>query len=309
MLQSANWSVIVNPSAKGGKALEQWEKLEQVFKQQGIAYVLSLTTKPGDAVEIVQERILAGNRQVLVVGGDGSLNEVVNGLLSQNEVPTTEVKLAVFPAGTGNDFVKTWQIPSDAEDFAEMLNKGETCVQDAGQIVFPNSAQPTHYFLNVAGIGFDALVAHRANTAKIAGKSGLLTYIKALVGSLTAYRAVNCRVSIDDRHVSYPVFTVLAGIGKFAGSGMKLVPDAVANDGFFHVTAVRKISKLKIVFNLLRLFSGKFTHFKEVDVLVAKQVKVFPDSGLFVQADGESLGEGPVEFRILPGRIQVVVPK
>jgi diacylglycerol kinase family enzyme len=125
---------------------------------------------------------------------------------------------------------------------------------------------------------------------------------------LKDYQAVDCQVEIDGKLSNFPVFTVLAGIGKYAGSGMKLVPAAIPNDGLFHVTAVRQISKMKIVRNLGKLFSGRFTHFKEVQVTTAKVVRVITSSQLFVEADGESFGSGAIEFSILPAQIKITIP-
>jgi diacylglycerol kinase (ATP) len=308
MQQPETWSVILNPSAKGGKAAHSWKKLEKALHAARIPFQLHLTEKSGDGTRLTNSCIQSGDRKILVVGGDGSLNEVVQAILEQQTVTPTTIQLAIFAAGTGNDFVKTWKIPVHPASFVEMLKKGNTAIQDAGAIQYLNTSKPKQFFINVAGIGFDALVAYRANEAKKSGKSGLLTYISALIGSLKDYQVVDCKVEIDGKPSNFPVFTVLAGIGKFAGSGMKLVPDAIPNDGLFHVTAVKQISKLKIVRNLGKLFSGKFTHFKEVEVTTAKVIRVTPSSQLFVEADGESFGSGAIEFSILPAQIKITIP-
>jgi diacylglycerol kinase (ATP) len=308
MQHPETWSVILNPSAKGGNAAKSWKKLEKQLQATQVSYKLHLTERSGDGTRIAHQIIQSGDRKILVVGGDGSLNEVIQAILEQEIVPSTEIQVAIFAAGTGNDFVKTWKIPLNIEPFVKMLQQGNVAIQDAGAIQYLNTNKPKQYFINVAGIGFDALVAYRANEAKKSGKSGFLTYISALIGSLKDYQAVDCEVELDGKSSSYSVFTVLAGIGKYAGSGMKLVPDAIPNDGLFHVTAVKQISKLKIVRNLGKLFSGKFTHFKEVEVTTAKVIRVTPSSQLFVEADGESIGSGAIEFSILPAQIKITIP-
>lgn len=308
MQQSETWSVILNPSAKGGKAAQCWKKLEVELHFQHVAFQLYLTEKPGDGTAIAHQCIIMGSRKILVVGGDGSLNEVVRAILEQTKVPSEEIQLAIFAAGTGNDFVKTWKIPSMPKTFVLLLKQNKTVIQDAGSISYPNTKKPLQYFINVAGIGFDALVAHRANEAKKRGKSGLLTYIGALISGLKDYEAVRCAVEADGKSTTFEVFAVLAGIGKFAGSGMKLVPDADPTDGYFHITAVRKISRLKVVLNLASLFTGKFTHLKEVQIFKAKKIRVSPSEQMFVEADGESFGSGEVEFCILPSRIKITIP-
>lgn len=308
MQHPETWSVILNPSAKGGNAAKSWKKLEKQLQATQVTYKLHLTEKSGDGTRIAHQIIQTGDRKILVVGGDGSLNEVIQAILDQEIVPSTEIQVAIFAAGTGNDFVKTWKIPLKIEPFVQMLKQGNVVIQDAGAIQYLNTNKPKQYFINVAGIGFDALVAYRANEAKKSGKSGLLTYISALIGSLKAYQAADCEVEIDGKSSRFPVFTVLAGIGKYAGSGMKLVPDAVPNDGLFHVTAVSQISKMKIVRNLGKLFSGRFTHFSEVHISTAKVIRIMPSTQLFVEADGESFGSGAVEFSILPAQIKITIP-
>jgi YegS/Rv2252/BmrU family lipid kinase len=308
MQQPETWSVILNPSAKGGKAARCWKKLEAELHLQQVAFQLFLTEKPGDGTAIAHRCIKTGSRKILVVGGDGSLNEVVHAILVQSEVPSQEIQLAIFAAGTGNDFVKTWKIPSGPKAFVLLLKQEKTVLQDAGSISYPNTKKPLQYFINVAGIGFDALVAYRANEAKKIGKSGLLTYIGALISGLKDYEAISCTVDADGKSSTFEVFAVLVGLGKFAGSGMKLVPDADPTDGYFHITAVRKISRLKVVLNLVSLFTGKFTHLKEVQIFTAKVIRVSPFKQMFVEADGESFGSGAVEFSILPSRIKITIP-
>jgi diacylglycerol kinase (ATP) len=308
MQHPETWSVILNPTANGRKSTQRWELLEAQLKANQIPFQLFQTTQSGDGTTIALQCLKNGSRSILIVGGDGSVNEVVHAILDQTEIPSHLIKLAIYPAGTGNDFVRTFKIPSEPKAFVKMMLQSKFQIQDAGSIQYLDTQKPLQYFINVAGIGFDAFVAYTANVAKKKGKSGVLTYLIALISSLSKYEAVECVVEIDDEKSTFPVFAILAGIGKYAGNGMKLVPDAIPNDGLFHVTAVLKIGKAKVIRNIAKLFTGAFKHLEEVKITTAKVVRVYPSKKLYVEADGESFGYGPVEFRILPERIQMLIP-
>ncbi len=308
MQHPETWAVILNPTANGRKSTQHWKQLKAQLKANKIPFQLYETAKSGDGTTITHQCLKLGSRRILVVGGDGSLNEVVNAVLDQSEIPSHQIQLAIYPAGTGNDFVRTLKIPDNPIVFVKMMLQGKFNLHDAGSIEYLGTQKPLSFFINVAGIGFDAFVAYTANEAKRKGKSGLLTYLSALIKSLFKYEAVECEVVIDQEKTTFQVFAILAGIGKYAGNGMKLVPDAVPDDGLFHITAVRKIGKLKVVRNIAKLFNGTFDQLDEVKITTAKRVRVYPTKRLYVEADGESLGYGAVEFRILPARIQMLIP-
>ncbi len=305
-MQNQAWAIILNPHAKGGKAAKIAKKLFERLDAMQITFAIYETKGPGGGEDCARQCIEDGYSHILVAGGDGSVYDVLNGMLSHPAYTANTYKLAVFPIGTGNDFARITKAPSDPLYFAELLGKMNFRRFDVGQIIREN--QPLRYFINVAGLGFDAQVAAYANDLKKKGYSGLTTYLFSLLSTLFRYREADCTIRIDDAEaIRMPLFTVLAGNGTHAGNGMRLAPDADPTDGYFHITCVGKIARLKVVFNVHRIFGGTFKHFKEVHIYKVRRLKIIPHNKVAIQADGELLETGTVEFQILPAAVQIMV--
>jgi len=302
------WFLLVNPSAGGGKAQNHIHEIEMLLIARNMAFKIDVTACPGDATNIVEKAILDGYRKFIVAGGDGTLNEVANGILTQKVVSSTQITLAQLPLGTGNDWRRTYGIPDKLADCIDIIKGGKTNIQDAGLIRYSKDGQiHKKYFINVAGCGFDAHVTADANRKKLRGKSGMLTYIGSLISSINTYKEPKVSVEIDGKKNELDLFTLLAGICKYAGNKMKLVPHAIPNDGLLQTIMVRKISRLKIIFNIARLFNGSFTKLVEVESGSCKKIKVESNSPLLLQVDGESIGVAPFEIEILPSCLCVIV--
>ncbi len=304
MLKS-DWALILNPRAKGGKAARLGRKLINALAEFDISFKLFETGGPGGGEMCALNCIDEGYRNILVAGGDGSVYDVLNGLLSHPSYNAAQFKLAVYPIGTGNDFARFTKMPFSPEGFAKEIKAGYSEFFDAGKIVF--GSKTPRYFINVAGLGFDAQVAERANIMKKKGFSGVSTYVLALLTTLFRYREIDCTIELDGKSFRAAIFTLLVGNGTHAGNGMRLAPDASPQDGYFHVTCVTKISRRKIVANIHRIFSGNFKHFKEVEIYKSQSLRVFSNAQITFQADGELLQAAAAEFKILPNAIQLVV--
>lgn len=305
-MEHANWFLILNPKAGGGKGLRNKRRIEQSLTNAGISYTLYETKHVGDAIEITKQSIEKGFRKFVVAGGDGTLNEVANGILGQAHVPSDQILLAQIPVGTGNDWRRTWKIPNSIESSINLLKNSVSQKQDVANISFSNQGKESNlWFINVAGCGFDAEVAQAANAAKAQGKSGILTYVSHLVGTLTKYKEPRVDYSVDNQKQHTELFAILAGICRFAGNAMKLVPDAEPSDGLFHLTIASKINRIKVIFNLPRLFTGSFTKLKEVQTLTCTKLEIHTP-GLPIQADGESIGYTPAIFVIHSQKLNIV---
>jgi diacylglycerol kinase (ATP) len=305
-MQNQAWAIILNPKAKGGNAAKIAQKLLARLDVLKLAYVVYETKGQGGGEDCARQCIDDGYTQILIAGGDGSVYDALNGILSHPQYSVDAYKLAVFPIGTGNDFARITKASASPDRFAELLEKMNFRRFDVGQII--RESHPIRYFINVAGLGFDAQVAAYANQLKKKGYSGMITYLFALLATLFHYRDADCTLSVDDGEpFRMSLFTVLAGNGTHAGNGMRLAPDANPTDGYFHITCVGKISRLKVVLNVHRIFAGTFKHFKEVKIYTARSLRIVPHEKVAIQADGEWLETGAVEFKILPLAVQMLV--
>jgi len=293
--------------AGGGKAGKKYPKIEALLKTKHFQFVTFKTTQAGEGEHSVLNAIKEGYRNFLVCGGDGTLNEIVNGVMKQDLVPTQEITIGLIPIGTGNDWGRTWNLSRNLEHSISIIEKGKTVIQDAGKVVFDAQPGSSIWFVNVAGCGFDAAVAYAANKEKEKGNSSVLTYINQLIKTLFKYDVVNCEINIDGKTVSSELFAVLVGIGKFAGNKMKLVPNAIADDGLFDITLAHKISPWKVIWNFPKLFNGKFLDLKEVEVFRGREISIQAQKDVYFQADGESMGKAPLHISIVPKALKVIV--
>ena len=302
--------VIVNPNAGGRKAEKDWPQIEAILKKQTFEIEVIETKYRHHAISIVADKITNDHyRNIIVVGGDGTVNEVVNGIFAQNEVPTMDIRMGVVMIGTGNDWGKMFDIPNDYEEAIALISAKNTFVQDVGHVsYFVGKEEKTRYFINCAGLGFDALVTETTNKSKDAGKSSTLSYFKSLIGSLFRYKPIDVRVHIDNREIlDGKLFTLSLGIGKYTGGGMQQNPDAVADDGLFDLMLVDNIAKTKLIRKIKKLYDGSIKEIKEVQSFRLNNMKVESDHKLMLEVDGESLGHAPFTFGLIPESLQVII--
>lgn len=300
------WCVIFNPKANGSKAKKFENQIKSVFQSISLPYQWEETSHAGHAKLLVKQAIESGITKILVCGGDGTLNEVVNGIMQQTKVESNLISLAVFPIGNGNDWARTHQLTNKKSDLTRLLQYGSTAQHDIGMITF--NQEEVSYFINVAGIGFDGLAAHVANQKKELGKSGKFTYILSLIKALKIFVPQNAEIKWDEQVWKGELFACLVGIGKYAGNGMKLVPDALYYDGLIDITLVEKISKWKVILNFKNLFSGQFFHNKEVRGIRTKSIEI-SSKGFISQIDGEVKQSEYLKIECLPAALQVLVIK
>jgi YegS/Rv2252/BmrU family lipid kinase len=265
------------------------------------------TERKGHAIELSKEGILRGYRRILCVGGDGTLNEIVNGVFSQENCPSKEITLGLIPVGTGNDWGRMFGIPLDYEGAIKIIKEGKMMLHDIGTIsFFKGSEKEKRYFINIAGLGFESVVVKRTNNQKDKGKSGKAIYFYNLLMSLISYKNTKAEIVIDGKKIEADVFSINVGNGRYCGGGMRQTPFAVPDDGILDVTIIKGMGKIEIILNLKILYNGKILNHPKVEGHKCKNVIVRSDSVLYAEADGESLGHTPVEFNIIPASINIV---
>ena len=304
------WLVIVNPNAGAGKCGEDWPEISKILHDENMNFHIEMTNRRFHALILTRNKISEGYRKIIVVGGDGTLNEVLNGVFAQQEIPTTEITLGMIPVGTGNDWARMFEISKDYRKAIQIIKTGKTFVQDAGKVSFMKSErQFKRYFLNIAGIGFDALIASKSNRLKEKGKRNALVYFWNIFLGLFNYHFFSANVSIDGKQSSLNIFSMNVGICKFNGGGMMQVPDAIPNDGIFDLTIIKKVGRFSVLKSLPMLYNGKIKKHPKVVSFNAKSIKIESGKSVFLETDGESLGHTPFEFEIIPRSVKVITGK
>ena len=299
--------VIINPNAGRGKGARDWPQISLLLEKYGITCTSRLTKSVRHAIELTTQGIIDGFRKIIVVGGDGTMNEVVNGVFCQDSCLTTDIELAMITVGTGNDWGRMFGIPQDYEGAIKVIREHRLCLQDAGVIhYFHGTEKQKRYFINIAGLGFDAVVAKRTNIQKAKGKGGKMIYMLNLLKSLISYRSTNTEVDIDGYKIANNTFTISIGIGRFSGGGMMQTPEAVTDDGLFDITVVKNIGKSDLIMNLRKLYNGSILDHPKIEGYRGKRIIIDSDPLIHVEADGESLGHSPIEFNIIPRAIYVI---
>ncbi len=308
--EKPGWLVVVNPNAGVGKGAKDWKTISRLLDKQGLKYRTLFTKRRLHAMEMVEGSINKGYRKILVVGGDGTMNEAVNGIFNQKSIPTTQVTLGMISVGTGNDWIRTYNFPTEYKKAIKVIKKEDTLIQDAGIVKYQNdSGERTRYFINMAGLGFDGLVAQKTNHDKDMGKSNPLLYLKNLVSSLFAYKSSQAKVIVDDKEFNEKIFSVGIGIGQYNGGGMRQAPNALTDDGLFDLTLIKDLSKWSVVASIRRLYNGTIGKHKRVITLVGKMIRIETDPPVLLETDGESLGHAPFEFEIIPKSVKVIINK
>lgn len=302
------WYAIINPQAGSGKGKTDWPQIESLLKANGIDFDFVFTTHKYHSVELAVNAINQGYKKLIAVGGDGTLNEIVNGVFIQAKYPTTEIVIGVIAVGTGNDWSRMYEIQSTYEGKIAAIKAGKLFLQDVGRVEYEESkVKQARYFANAAGIGFDAEVARRTNRLKEHGHRGKILYIGSLVRALFDYKPSYINIAIDGERLGGTIFSLTVGIGRFNGGGMMQVPNAVSDDGLFDVTVIRQIRRFEVIRNIYRLYNGTILSHPKISGHIGKTVTISSETPIGLEVDGESLGVSPFTFSVVPHSINVIV--
>jgi YegS/Rv2252/BmrU family lipid kinase len=296
---------ILNPVAGRGKTYLAIKKIRSILRQIGIDHNISITNAPGHATELA--RTTCDDYDVVVaVGGDGTINEVINGLIRG------KAALGILPLGSGNDFAKAIKVPQNIQKAIDIILEHNKKTIDIGKVKTTKylESQSNHinerYFVNGVGIGFDAMVAFESSKIKIL--SGLPLYITALIKALFKYRTPDCIMKVDEIRLKSRFFLIAVGNGISAGGGFYLTPDALLDDYKFDVCYVDHVNLFQIVKIFPSVLKGLHGKFKQVHFTQAKNIHVNSKNKFYVHADGEIVGNlaSEVEISMIPGVLQVI---
>ncbi len=308
--------IIVNPKSASGSTQTRWARIASDWASHYGAFNVDFTEHRGHATELAKKAAESGREFIVACGGDGTINEVANGILLSGK----DAELGVLPQGTGGDFRRTLGMPSTIRRASEALKNGVTKRIDVGKVTFLSHANATEerYFLNVASVGLSAAIIERVKTT---GNLNWITFGslrgKASFAYSTAKEVLNMsaktvRVKFDDEPVkSLQTIVLVVANARYFGGGMKIAPDAIIDDGLLNVINIGDIGAAKISMNVQKLYAGTHYSLEEVKHTMVKRIEVssIGDEAIHLELDGELPGKLPAIFEIMPSALRVRVPK
>ena len=301
---------IVNPHSGNGATGREWPRIQTAAKAQlGTTLTSCLTSGPGDATRMAKSHLLDGADVIVCVGGDGTLNEVVNGFMDENGPIRKDALLGFIPNGTGCDFVKTVPIPRDLEESLDTLRSGNPRLIDLGRLRYRNhqDAPSTRYFHNITSFGLGGEVDARVNrTTKAFGP--FISFIWSTLIAILSYGKKTIRLKVDNHYdEEIKIWNVAVANGQHHGGGMRVAPGAVIDDGLFHITVIGDLSLAGVFRHLPKLYNGKIREIKEVSCLTGKKVEAFSQEPVLLDVDGEQPGILPITIDIIPSALWVIM--
>lgn len=287
---------IINPTAGKGKNINLIPEIKRMMELKNEEYFIEVTEKVGHATEIVKDYVKNGDYRVYSVGGDGTLNEVLNGIVGSNSA------LAVIPSGTGNDFSRNIYEDRDILGSLQKAIEGKDVYIDLAKV-------NDRYFINIASVGFDAEVVYNTdNFKKLPFVGGSLAYILGIVMTVFKYKSVNLNINIDDNKISVKTLLVAIANGKCYGGGIFMTPEAKLDDGMFDVCIIKEVNKFKILRLFPKAIKGQHSTIKEVSFCRGRKVNISCAEEVSLNIDGEILRAKEVAFEIIPKGIKIVMP-
>lgn len=304
---NTGWFALVNPNAGNGKGEKDWARISDLFSRNEMKVEPFFTASKGHAIVLTHELISKGCRKIISVGGDGTLNEIINGIFTQEYCPPGDVIISMIPVGTGNDWGRMFGIPLVYEGAVSLIKEEKLMLHDIGTVTYYYGDQKEkRYFINIAGLGFESVVVKKTNRQKDKGKSSRAIYFYNLLSSLVTYRNAPVEIMIDEKKREARVFSINVGNGRYCGGGMRQTPDAIPDDGLLDITVIKDIGRIEIIKSLKLLYDGTILSHPKVDGYRSNNLSVKSDVPLWVEADGESLGHTPAEFGIIPSAAKIV---
>jgi len=296
--------LIVNLTAGGGKPRQYLKKVLQYLKENGLNFEVCHTSRQGEATELAQKAADDGIDLIVSVGGDGTANEIMNGIMQSKNNPS----LGIIPLGWANDFIKSINIPSDLIEACKILIKGKIKKIDVGVI------NDQIYFANLFGIGFDAEVAKLANQIKSThphwNKLSAFVYIFATIKKLLSpFGYYEVKVKIDQQEINSKILFVAIGNGKIYGGRFKITPEAILDDGWLEICLVEEMGRLKYLMSIPKVFKGTHKSIKGISFYRAKEIVVQSSEPILAQISGEVIeGQKKYTITLLPKRLKLIVP-
>ncbi len=300
---------VVNPVSANGKTGKNWPEIERFLEKNEINFISTQTEYPEHSVALVRDAIERGYKYIMSVGGDGTVNEVVNGFFKNERLINPEVKLIIFSQGTGSDFIKSLGITNSKKEIIKIIKNGQEKLVDIAKVNYINNEgyKAERYFVNIsdAGIGGET-VARVNNSSKFFG--GIITYLFGALKTLALYNNKNFEMTIDGQKiVDRKINSIMVANGSYFAGGMEIAPEADVNNGLLNLVVLGDLSKIEIIKNLYKAYTGSHLSHPKIESYQGKEIYITAKEEVLLNVDGESVGKLPAHFKIFSSKLKVLV--
>ncbi|MCJ7425623.1 MAG: diacylglycerol kinase family lipid kinase [Dehalococcoidales bacterium] len=297
--------VIVNPVAGARSTRRKWPIISRLLERIGLTFDFDYTEGVGHAMELARIAASDGYRYLVAVGGDGTVNEVANGILHSTNASTTT--LGVVSTGTGSDFARSAGLARDYTTACANLTSSKRLTIDVGLVEYQRDGKrQERFFVNSAGVGFDAAVVKETERLpKFFG--GTIPYVAGMLRALVSYKNKDIVLKVGDEEESRRVLNVAVANGNYCGGGMRIAPEAKLDDRLLDVVIIGDMGKLELLKEFPTVYKGTHINHPKVSMRKVTNVSIESAEPMLVYADGEMLGECPASFRVVPATLSLVV--
>jgi diacylglycerol kinase (ATP) len=304
---------LVNPASGGGSTGRRWPELAHAAAEIGLVGEALISERPGHLTELAQQAVAEGGELLVVIGGDGSVNEVVNGVAAAlagggSRPSAADVDLALVPRGTGDDFARTYKIPRGRAALA-VAARGRTTTIDAGRVSFRawDGSTRDAWFANVASAGMSGAIARRADdTSRALGAT--VAFAWAILRVFADWRSSEVEVTVDRERRAGRMHDVVVANGRYLAGGIMICPEARPDDALFDVLLIGDLTKRELLVTLPKTYVGRHLPHPKAELLRGTTVGIDSRQPLPIQLDGEQPGTTPVRFELVPGALRLRVP-
>lgn len=309
-ITTKHWAIIINPKSGKKKFRLQRKELFLVLKHHNIPFDYRVTRFAGHATKIARYFVEKKYKNILVLGGDGTMSEVINGIFSAKVEQTNDLKIALIPRGTGNDWGRFWGLTSDYKKSIEVFLKGKQQLIDIGRVDYDMEGEKeSHFFINSLGLGLDAAVVNLTHRLKEIFGSHSFMYTVSLLLAVFSHKANKIKIHSDQKNIYDNMFTMNIANGCYSGGGLKQTPNALPYDGLLDVMMAKKPTFFKIIGALGLLFRGRLLEHSLIVSFQTKELLIQCEKSALLEADGIIVnGSSPFKIGIIPGAIQMIVP-
>ncbi|MBN1664949.1 MAG: diacylglycerol kinase family lipid kinase [Deltaproteobacteria bacterium] len=305
---SKKTAFIVNPYSGNGATGKEWPSIREKAGKCLGPFDVYLTNTPGDATTLARQALKNGADRIICIGGDGTLNEVINGLMDEKGPVNRDVVLGFLPNGTGCDFVRTVPIPKNIDRALDTISHGVVREIDLGRVQYVDKQGKTavRYFDNIASFGLGGEVVDRVNcTSKALGP--FICFLWSTLIALLLFGKKKIRFTVDDGpEQEATCWNIAVANGQYHGGGMQVAPDALVDDGLLHITVLGDLNLAQVFWHLPKLYTGKIGVVKQVEMMTGTKVSAWSDQRVLIDMDGEQPGYLPAQIDIVPAALKLI---